>query len=319
MPAIPAVNSTANIDSKSTQSDLFFPKGVHTNLSKLQRLRYAAHSIPANKKMANSSVSSGQHKSKALSRGMEFEEVRIYQAGDDVRNIDWRVTARTQTTYTKSYRDEKEKPIITLVDQRRSLFFGSQNCFKSVYAAELAAFINWSTLKRGDRAGGLVLSSLEIHETRPSRSHKAINQWLQLLAKTNQSIKLDAKIKEPSLNDALQQLNRVARSGTECFIISDFYDVNKETEKQLYLLKRHNPVTLIWLVDPLELQLPEVSQVTLSNGIHKSSMMIDNKIRKAQADWIHQKQESLYNLSIRLNINFIQTEINQALNSVMYS
>lgn len=313
---------TAKMESKNSarqwSQDRLYPKGAYTELATLQSLRYLAQSLSIQKKMANASENSGQHRSRALSRGMEFEEVRLYQAGDDVRNIDWRVTARTQTTYTKTYRDEKEKPVITLVDQRRSLFFGSQHCFKSVYAAELAALINWSTLKRGDRAGGLVLSSDGIHETRPARSQKAINQWLHLLAQTNKKISLTPSPKEPSLEESLQQLNRIGRSGTECIIISDFYDLNQDAEKQLYLLRRHNPVTLYWIVDPLEKSLPKLQQVTLSNGIHKTSMTVDSAVQKVQTDLFRKKQEAINSLSIRLNINFIQLETNQPLDNLLY-
>ncbi|MEO0444407.1 MAG: DUF58 domain-containing protein [Pseudomonadota bacterium] len=135
------------------------PTGAYTRLDILQKLRYSAAPLVSRSITRSATHSSGQHRSRALSRGMEFAEVRLYQAGDDVRNIDWRVTARTQVTHTKRYQDEKEKPVITLVDQRHSLFFGSQQCFKSVYACYLAAIINWSTLKRNDKAGGLVIST----------------------------------------------------------------------------------------------------------------------------------------------------------------
>lgn len=289
--------------------------GAYVELSALQKLRYLAEAIPSTKKMANSAENSGAHRSKSLNRGMEFEEVRLYQAGDDVRNIDWRVTARTQATHTKCYRDEKEKPVITLVDQRRSLFFGSQHCFKSVYACELSALINWSTLKRGDRAGGIVIGTDAIHETRPARSQKAVNQWLQLLNSENNKLNAQSRHNEPSLYESLQQLHRISRSGTECIIISDFYDLNKDCEKQLYLLARHSPIKLYWLIDPLEKTLPLISQLTLSDGKEKTLFSIGKKQQQEQATLFHDKHQLLSDICIRLGIAFNPINIQEPLSS----
>ncbi len=294
------------------------PQGAYTSLATLQQLRHAANLYAGSKMLANAAESSGQHRSRALNRGMEFEEVRLYQPGDDVRNIDWRVTARTQATHTKCYRDEKEKPVITLVDQRRSLFFGSQHCFKSVYACELAALINWSTLKRGDRVGGIVIGSDGVHETRPARSQKSVNLWLQLLSETNNQIDLSATKKEPSLYESLQQLKRIARSGTECIIISDFYDLNKDCEKQLYLLARHNPLTLYWVIDPLEKQLPPVAHITLSDGKQQSGFSINQHYQQQQLALFKEKQRQLSELCMRLGIVLITVETNQLLSDVLY-
>lgn len=291
------------------------PIGAYVELSALQQLRHLANAYSAANKLANSAESSGQHRSRALSRGMEFEEVRLYQAGDDVRNIDWRVTARTQSTHTKCYRDEKEKPVITLVDQRRSLAFGSQHCFKSVYACELAALINWATLKRGDRVGGIVIGSQEIHETRPARSQKAVNQWLQLLAQANQLSKPLTSHAEPSLYEGLQQLLRIAKSGTECILISDFYDLDESCEKQLYLLARHNPVKLYWVIDPLEKTLPLLPYITLSDGKRKSIFSIGKKEQKQHQHLFDKKWQNISELCMRLGIILHIVNTNQALSS----
>ncbi len=289
------------------------PQGAYADLPTLQQLRYLAQPLASSARMANSSATSGQHHSRALSRGMEFEEVRLYQAGDDVRNIDWRVTARTQTTHTKCYRDEKEKPVITLVDQRRSLFFGSQYCFKSVYACHLAALINWSTLKRGDRVGGLVLNTHEIHETRPARSHKAVNRWLQILSQSNLKIDITSNHQEPSLLSALKQLQRITRSGTECVLISDFYDLNNECEKLLFQLSRHNTLKLYWIIDALEQHLPLLSEVTVSDGQQRTSLSINQKLQFDQQQQFIKKQAYLREICQRLSIPLIEVNTEQKL------
>ena len=129
-------------------------RGAYTNLRDLIRLRYAAREITelTDKKTANPLA--GLLTSNFQGRGIDFSEVRVYQPGDDVRTIDWRVTARTQKAHTKLFQEEKERPVLILTDQSRSMFFGSQVTFKSVQAARLAALIAWTMLNRGDRVGG---------------------------------------------------------------------------------------------------------------------------------------------------------------------
>ena len=120
------------------------------------------------------SVLAGPNKSNFRGRGIDFEEVRNYQPGDDIRSIDWRVTARTGTAHTKLFREERERPVLVAVDQRSSMFFGSSHCFKSVLAAQLASLLAWSALDAGDRVGGLVFNDASHREIRPRRSRKTV-------------------------------------------------------------------------------------------------------------------------------------------------
>ena len=298
---------------KTMNSAVTEPVGAYVSLHDLQKLRYSARSL-VNRPLKTAIAShSGHHRSRALSRGMEFEEVRLYQAGDDVRNIDWRVTARTQVTHTKRYQDEKEKPVLTLVDQRRSLFFGSQNCFKSVYACHIAALINWATLQRNDKAGGMVIGTRAIAETRPARSHKTVNQWLHQLQQANQQLHADATHKQPALSQSLKQLRSVATSGYECFIVSDFYDLDQECEHFLFDLSRKHKLTFCWIVDPLEKTLPLLSQITLSNGTDKTSLAI-NRLQQTQHQQSYRnKRHAMQSLCRKLSIGLIELDNGQPL------
>ena len=294
------------------------PAGAYVNLNHLQGLRHLAGPLALPHSMAKTNAISGSHRSRALNRGMEFEEVRLYQPGDDVRNIDWRVTARTQVTHTKCYRDEKEKPVITLVDQRRSLFFGSEYCFKSVYACHLAALINWATIQQGDRAGGLVIGTEGIHEVRPSRSHKGVNRWLQMLYQQNCAININASQTEPALGDGLKQLQRIARSGTDCILITDCYDLdNHECEKLLYQLSRHNTVTIYWVTDKLERKLPLINHINISNGLEKATLALTKNQQKHHEQYFSQKQSYFQNLSQKLSISLIHISTEQDLISTL--
>jgi uncharacterized protein (DUF58 family) len=114
----------------------------------------------------------GTYHSAFRGRGVEFEEVRPYVVGDDVRTIDWRVSARTGRAHTRLFRAERERPVYLLLDQRHSMFFGTRGSMKSVQAAHAAALLAWAALAGGDRVGGLVLGSAGRQESRPRRSRR---------------------------------------------------------------------------------------------------------------------------------------------------
>ncbi len=292
------------------------PSGAYVSLEELQRLRHPAKHITSSAKTISQATLSGHHKSRAVNRGMEFEEVRQYQVGDDIRNIDWRVTARTQITHTKRYSEEKEKPIITAVDQRQTLFFGSHPCFKSVYACHLAALINWATILQGDRSGGIVLGNHSISETRPARSHKTVNRWLQHLATANQQLSIhsaadtntttQAFLKEGSthktLADLLQQLVQTSPTGTSIYIISDLYDLDERCEQLLFQLSRHRKVTLLWVVDQLEQSLPSNTNLSISDGNSSLKLTVQKTAKEKFHQQFIEKEKNIKALAERLKI-----------------
>lgn len=292
------------------------PRGATVELQQLQARRYLVEIMPRSFNLARLQ-SSGRHRSRALGRGMEFEEVRLYQPGDDVRTIDWRVTARTQVTHTKRYRDEKEKPVITLVDQRRSLFFGSHHCFKSVYACHLAALISWSTVKRGDRAGGVVIGTRDIHEARPLRSHKGVNRWLQLLTGCNQQLELNTNHPEPAFATALEQLLRIAHTGTECVLISDCYDLDADCEALLFRLSRHNRVSLFWIVDRLEQHFPRIDNFCVGNGRQKTLLSTNNNTQERYHQQFLDRQQTILERCQRSAVNLFTARTDTPLTDLL--
>lgn len=284
--------------------------GAYVDLPSLVQLRHQRQQQATSKRHSHA-IRSGAHRSRALNRGMEFEEVRIYQPGDDVRTIDWRVTARTLTPHTKCYQEEKEKPVITLVDQRRSLFFGSQRWFKSVYACHIAARINWATLDRGDRAGGLVISAEGVQETRPTSSSRALSRWLQLLTTANNALSVDGTATEPSLFSALKQLKNTLQTGSECSIISDFYDLDKDCEQLLFLLSRHHFITLYWVLDPLEISLPPAGRISLSDGKNTAAFTVNQSLQQGFEKAYQAKKEQLESLARRYRLSLVQANTNE--------
>jgi uncharacterized protein (DUF58 family) len=251
----------------------------------------------------------GNERTHFRGRGMDFEEVRLYQAGDDIRSIDWRVTARTQVTHTKVYREERERPVLILVDQRSPLFFGSRNCFKSVLAAEIAATLAWAALARGDRLGGLVLGNDAQRDIKPRRSKHAVLEFLHQIHDFNQRLQspfyqaTNSQQISSELNPLIQDARRIAKPGSAVFIISDFQDLTEKDAASVYQLTRHTDVTLIQVSDPLESQLISPHSLSISNGIQQIVLPTqEKKFQSAFHQHFETKQQQLKNLSQRMGI-----------------
>jgi uncharacterized protein (DUF58 family) len=203
--------------------------------------------------MAIQSKLAGTYLAKSKGRGMEFDEVRHYQSGDDVRTIDWRVTARTGKVHTKLFREEKERPVFILTDLGHSMRFGSSLLFKSVQAAHLAALIAWHVKQRGDKLGGLVFSQQQHFELKPqSRSHGVL-RYFHALTEVHQTSSGNRGL---SLNEALSQLRRLVRPGSLVYLLSDFNDFNDDGLRHIRAIRQHNEVTCCPISDPLDLMLP---------------------------------------------------------------
>lgn len=214
------------------------------------------------------SVLAGKHASKLRGRGLDFEEVRKYVAGDDIRNIDWRVTARTQITSTKVFTEEKEKPVLAIVDLTPGMFFGSQVYTKSFIASQLAAIAAFKVLKNGDRFGGLIFNNEKTDIFSPQRSRKIVLQYLKklvencsALANNKPPIKSKGKVLEQTLLKAVS----LATHDYLIIVISDFYEITNTAKKHLIQLAKHNDVILGRITDPLEEKLPK-DKLVLSDG-----------------------------------------------------
>lgn len=211
----------------------------------------------------------GGHRSAFRGRGMEFDEVRAYQPGDDIRTIDWRVTARTGKAHTKLFQEERERPVLLLVDTRRAMRFGTRDCFKSVLAARAAAVLTWVAIAGGDRVGGVVLTPFELAAFRPERSRRRILHFIKAVAEaTSQGFGLEdaGTMAEPALSEALARLRGAARPGTLVFLASDFADFDAAAARELNRLGHASQVTAIFTHDPLEARLPPRGSYRISDG-----------------------------------------------------
>ena len=233
-----------------------------------------------------SSLQTGAYVSHFRGRGMEFDESRPYQPGDDPRSIDWRVTARSTTAYTKLFREERERPVLIMVDLRASMHFATQGCFKSVNASRAAALLSWAAHHRGDRLGGLIFGDTTHRELKPKLGRQAALRFVHELVnhpdwQTTERPPDDDG--EQQLTQAMSALRRVARPGSLVVIISDFQGLSRTAQAYLSSVARHNEVLALFLNDPIERQLPPPGRYRIVAG--DEELAIDTFAKAARRDY----------------------------------
>ncbi|PHQ26651.1 DUF58 domain-containing protein [Marinobacter guineae] len=241
---------------------------TNIGLPDLIRLQADARALKLPSARPVRSRQAGLQRSPQRGRGMAFAEVRLYQPGDDIRSIDWRVTARRQAPHTKLYEEERERPVLLLCDLGPSLFFASTGAFKQVRCAQLASILAWLALWSGDQVGGIVFNGETLSVQRPARRKKSVLRLLDTLAEQQHRSSRDLPQKEGAgparLDTALTEARRVAHTGSRIFVISDFLEISPETGKLLGALARHNAVSALRVVDPLEKELPKAGRFAVA-------------------------------------------------------
>lgn len=223
-------------------------------LAELIRLKPAGESLKIGALRVRA-IEAGGHLSRLKGRGVEFDESRPYQPGDDLRTMDWKVTARTGKPHTKVFREERDRPVILWLDLRRPMLFATKGVFKAVRAAQTAALVAWSAVANGDRLGGLIFSDREHVELRPRLGRRAALRMLRVICDTAfwEHPYAAAASAQPH---SLERLTRVARPGSQIFLLSDFRSLDASFERHLRQLARHSDVSLVHFFDPVEQSLP---------------------------------------------------------------
>ena len=241
---------------------------IHVDIDHLRRLESRAGELSFLPRQPARSVLNGRRASRMRGRGLNFEELRGYLPGDDVRAIDWKVTARTSEPHVRVYTEERDRPALIVVDQRMSMFFGSRLNMKSVTAAEAAALAAFRVLDQGDRVGGIVFGDDMIAEFRPRRSRATVMALLTALAEAGARLRADAPTVEPMpLNRVLKAVSRIARRDHSVIVISDFDGIDAQTKTHLGGLARHNDVVLCLVTDPMAQDIPGSLRLVVSDGI----------------------------------------------------
>lgn len=240
----------------------------YTSLKQLVALQHPVSGFSFLPKQPVQSILSGRHGSRLRGRGLNFEELRHYRPGDDIRTLDWKVTNRTGKPHVRVYSEEKERPVLILVDQRINMFFGSQIKMKSVLAAELAALSAWRVLTVGDRVGAIIFNDTEIKQIRPQRSRNNVMQILHHLVSFNHQLDASTSRQQDDgqLNKALAEVERISGHDYLIVLISDMSGWDDETLLRIKRLRQHNDVIASLVFDPLEQTLPKAQQLILSDG-----------------------------------------------------
>jgi len=260
-------------------SETKYPKDVFASLRGLLNMEQYAHhfSLLAHKQKVKSFLG-GRHASKLRGRGLDFEEVRQYVKGDDIRNIDWKVTARTQKTHSRVYSEEKEKPTLVVVDQSKSMFFGSVKRTKSVVAAELAALVAFRILKQGDRVGGIVFADNGIDVILPKRDRRNILRFLEKIITRNRELNDATPVKfEVSLHETMRKIRNIVTHDFLVVIISDFHRYSPDVIKFIAQTAQHNDVLLAKITDPMEQNIPDTKFIA---GDFETQIAIDGTNKK---------------------------------------
>lgn len=258
--------------------------GAYADLDSLIALQFKAQGYTLRHNQPVSSLLFGRRASHVRGRGLDFEELRGYVSGDDVRSIDWRVTARMQKPYVRVYSEERDRPTMLVVDQRINMFFGSRVSMKSVVAAEVAALAAWRVFQQGDRVGAFVFNDESTEEVKMRRSRATVLRILNRIAHQNQMLRGDS-LTEPRpqrLNEVIEAVARICHHDALILIASDFDGADQATRDLLRHLAHSNDVVCCLAYDPLAVHLPPAEQLVVSNGELQVEVMLgEERVRKS--------------------------------------
>ncbi len=289
--------------------------GTRVSLNELIALRHESKRLnmsPSGKVLA---TRSGGHLSRFRGRGMEFDEARVYQAGDDPRNMDWRVTARSGRPHVKLFREERERPVWLLVDRGPSMRFGTRVAFKSVIVARAAALLAWAAADQGDRVGGLVFDETRSYQRQPAVGNRGV---LPLLKALSQDPLPGSDAGYRSLSHAARFLLGSVRPGSLVFLLSDFAGLDDVNSTWLTQLTRGNEVVLIHTYDPLEAAPPPPGHYPVTDGVHHALLDATNDpLRSGWSRRFSAHVDTLDALSRRHRCHLINLRIDQPLCDVL--
>lgn len=278
---------------------------IYTDLETLLAYRFHVKQRKLAHQQKVQSQLGGSHHVLRKGRGMDFSEVRQYQAGDDVRHIDWRVSARTQTVHTKVFTEEIERPVVFVLEQSSSLFFGSQIRFKTAQALNVMSLLAWPVLNQKDRVGSLIFGDHDFVWQGPKHHQK------NLVQSFHQAIRLQHRLKQPKApkpenwTQHLSHLMRHLKPGNKIFLIGDCLQWQTDHIAQLRYLKKHHAITAIHIYDELEVALPKVRSARLSNGVDeiefsRQRQQTLNRYKQTYLDQMDALQSQLNQLKIPL-------------------
>lgn len=281
--------------------------GIYVSLDSLTRLQFRVRDVGFLPSQPVHSILNGRYASRLRGRGLNFEELRGYLPGDDIRTLDWKVTARTRKPYVRVYTEERDRPMILLVDQRMGMFFGSQHNMKSVTAAETAALAAWRSLAQGDRVGALVFNDERIMEFKPQRSRRQVMQILAAITEMNHALRADSQVaaKPDQFNEALQRAHKLISHDSLLCLIGDGFGVDEQSRSLVTRINAHNDLITGFVFDPLEAELPDIDGLRYSDGARQLGVDArDHGLRERFSQQFQERQAWMQGISLAQQIPF---------------
>jgi uncharacterized protein (DUF58 family) len=281
---------------------------IHVSLPHLCSLESAARGLTFLPKQASTSVLNGRHASRLRGRGLNFEEMRDYLPGDDVRSIDWKATARTGSPHVRVFTEERDRPAMLVVDQRMSMFFGSVLNMKSVTAAEAAAIAAFRVLGVGDRVGGIVFNDEDTVEFVPKRNRRTVFKLLEAIGDMNAALSADSPAvpREDGLNGILKRIARIAHHDHLVLVFSDFDGIDELTHRHLSGIARHNDVILMLVYDPLARGLEEGDTTVIGDSAMQAELNLASaSMRGAVDEYVRERLARIHRWQSEINLSVL--------------
>lgn len=232
--------------------------------AQLIRLRFKARELRHKKKPTYSHLS-GDIRSRRRGHGIEFHEARPYTYGDDVRHIDWRISARKSVVHTREFQQDHEQNLFLLVDQSLAMRFATTHQLKSVQAANLAALLGWSSIESRNRIGAMI-EGLENYFLKPTLNHKKFCYWLGKLALSTEQLVQQNQPKEANWSESLTRSLQLMTPGTHLILIGDLLYLNSLAMDKLSHASRHHIISAVHIYDKFEQRLPSLSDLSFTDG-----------------------------------------------------
>lgn len=282
---------------------------LYPNFDELVNLRLRACSGNILFKQKVRSSMTGNYLSSFRGSGMEFNEVRRYVVGDDVRKIDWLTTARIGQPHIKLFKEERHLNAIISVDMNKYMRFGTRGTFKSIQAAKCCSILAWLINNHGDSVGGYLFGDIVSGDKffRPKRSRYSVWQMIHSLAETKDFYDDEGT----SITQSVDFLHRSAQPGSLVFIISDFLNIDAEFEKKLFYLSKHTKVILISVNDPSDMSIPSMGNASFTYDNKNIKLSTKNELGREnyQKQWLDNRN-NLDKIVKRLGVHLINVLTN---------
>lgn len=275
-------------------------------LEELISLAALAHGASLARSRRSAALRSGGNTSRWRGRGVDFRESRIYQPGDEIRHMDWRVTARSGKPHTKLFEEEREQGLLLALDLNPGMRFGTRVRFKSVQAARAAALLAWMASAAGDRVGALGFGGGIDGEVKPAGGRRGVLRVLRALRDWDAAA--DAVTQE-SLGRGLSRVRRLLRPGMRLVLLTDGFSADAEAAQLMPQLAGRHDIAVVVLRDALELAAPPPGRYALHLGPARRVLdFSDGKVRSAWAEQFAASREQLRSLCARLGVRVLELD-----------